>query len=188
MSSTTYGFVTVNDHNDFSGDGQLTFSVQTHTGRNGRSKQFDLTSNTGSTATIVVNQSAADYIMVIDHFEDSNGNTVQYINHAGGLYYMVGYANTDFLEITEDIGTSQTDLNDEVAGAAWTLGYSIIEANGVAHGSQLFEGQIPWGGDAQYTFRVPVNFSKTNDRVEVAFTLTDDVHLAHGSVIQLSET
>lgn len=184
MSSTTYGFVTVNDHNDFSGDGQLTFSVQTHTGRNGRSKQFDLTSNTGSTATIVVNQSAADYIMVIDHFEDSNGNTVQYIDHAGGLYYMVGYANTNFLEITEDIDTSQTDINDEVQGAAWTQGYSIIEANGTVHTGQLFEASIPWGTDAQYTFRVPITFSKTNTRIEIVFSLTDDVHVVQGSVIQ----
>ena len=184
MSSTTYGFVTVNDHDDFSGDGQLTFSVTPHTGRVGRSKQFDLVNDSGDQATITVNQSAEGYILELDHFEDGNGNTVAAIGTDGGLYYAVGYANTSFFEMTEDIGTSQTDVNDEVGGAAWTQGYTIIEANGAVHTGQLFEASIPWGTDAQYTFRVPINFNKTNQRIEIMFSLTDDVHVVQASVIQ----
>ena len=42
MSSTAYGFVTINDHGDLSGNGQLTFSASTHPGRSQRSKLFDL--------------------------------------------------------------------------------------------------------------------------------------------------
>lgn len=187
MGSTAYGFVTINDHGDFSGDGQLTFSVQTHTGRNGRTKMFDLDADHGGQANIEVEQSAAGVIMAIDRFEDENGDTVEAIDHAGGLYYMCGHANVDFLEASEPIDTPQTDLNDP-SGAAWTNGFTITEANGTVHTGIMFESSIAYGTDAQYTFRIPVVFQKTNTKIDITFELTDDVNTVTYTIAQNAET
>lgn len=192
MSSNTYGFVTINDHGDLSDNGQLTFSAATHTGRSQRSKQFDLEADHGGLANIEVVQSAAGVIMAIDRFEDENGNTVQVIDHAGGLYYMCGHANVAFLEASEATGTQQTDLNNQSTGAAWTNGFTITEANGITHptGSEppiMFEGSIPYGTDAQYTFKIPVVFQNAKERIEITFELTDDVDVVTYSIVQDGE-
>lgn len=187
MSSTAYGFVTINDNGDLSGNGQLTFSASTHTGRSQRSKLFDLEADHGGQANIEVVQSAAGVIMAIDRFEDTNGNTVNAIGHAGGLYYMVGHANVNFLEATEADGTSYTDLNDMSTGEAWTNGFTITEASGTAHTGVMFETSIPYGTDAQYTFKIPVIFSKTNTRIEITFELTDDEHDVNYTIVQNGE-
>lgn len=192
MSSTAYGFVTINDHGDLSGDGQLTFSAATHTGRSQRSKQFDLEADHGAQAFIEVVQSAAAAILAIDGWEDSSHNSVETIDHGGGLYYMVGHANVNFLEASEtpDSDNSNavyTDLNSTTTGEAWTNGFTIIEASGTSHTGIMFEASIPYGTDAQYTFKIPVVFQKTNERREVAFELTDDVNTVSGSVVQDAE-
>lgn len=187
MSSTAYGFVTINDHDDLSGNGQLSFSVQAHTGRDERSKQFDLEADHGGQANIEVVQSAAGVIMAIDRFEDTNGNTVNAIGHAGGLYYMVGHANVNFLEATEADGTSYTDLNDMNNGEAWTNGFTITEANGTVHTGIMFESSIAYGTDAQYTFKIPVVFQKTNTFRKITFELTDDVSVVSSDIEQEAE-
>ena len=186
MSSTAYGHVTIDDHNDLSGNGRLTFSVQAHTGRNARTKQFDLTNDNGDTAAIVINQTA-EVIMAIDRFEDTNGNTVNAIGHAGGLYYMVGRANVNFLEATEANSTSYTDLNDMSNGEAWTNGFTITEANGTVHTGIMFESSIAYGTDTQYTFKIPVVFQKTNTLRKITFELTDDVSVVSFDIEQEAE-
>ena len=186
MSSTAYGFVTINDHGDLSGNGQLTFSAATHTGRSQRSKQFDIEADHGGQANIEVVQSAAGVIMAIDRFEDENGNTVNAIGHAGGLYYMVGHANVNFLEALEE-NTMQTDLNNMSTGAAWTNGFTITEADGTVHTGNIFEQSIPYGTDAQYTFKIPVTFQKTNTKVEITFELTDDTNTVTYTIAQYGE-
>ena len=188
MSSTAYGFVTINDHGDLSGNGQLTFSAATHTGRSQRSKLFDLEADHGGQANIEVVQSAAGVIMAIDRFEDENGDTVEAIDHAGGLYYMCGHANVGFLEASEATGTQQTDLNNMSTGEAWTNGFTITEASGTAHTGIMFETSIPYGTDAQYTFKIPVTFNKTNEKIEITFELTDDVNTVTYSIAQDAET
>lgn len=187
MSSNTYGFVTINDHGDLSENGQLTFSADTHTGRSQRSKQFDLEADHGGQANIEVVQSAAGVIMAIDRFEDGNGYTVQVIDHAGGLYYMCGHANVGSLEASEATGTQQTDLNDMSTGEAWTNGFTIIEASGTSHTGIMFEGSIPYGTDAQYTFKIPVVFKNAKERIEITFELTDDVNTVTYSIVQDGE-
>lgn len=188
MSSTAYGFVTINDHDDLSGNGQLTFSAATHTGRNQRTKRFDLDTDGGAQAVINVVQSAASAILAIDRFEDANGNTVQSIDHAGGLYYMVGHANVDYLEASEATGTTQTDLNDQSNGEAWANGFTIIDAGGTSHtGIQMGTSGITYGTDAQYTFKIPVTFNKTNDDVKVTFELTDNTNTVTYDIVQEGE-
>lgn len=185
MSSEVYGFVTVNDHDDLHENGQLTFGVAAHTGRSGRSKGFDLDADHGGHSHVDVVQQAAGYIMVIDHFEDENGNTVQTIGDPGGLYYMCGYANVDYLVASEVVDTlAQTDLNDQSTGVAWVSGFSITEASGTTHSGVQFGTSISYGTDAQYTFKIPVTFQKTNERIEVQFQLSDNVHTVTGSVVQ----
>ena len=187
MSSTTYGWLTINDHDDLSGNGQLTIgSVNTHTGRSARSKVFTLTTDSGADATLTVGQSAAAAIFAIDGFEDSNHNDVLAIGAAGGLYYMKGHANVNFLEAYES-ETSYTDLNDQSTGTAWNNGFTIIEANGTSHTGIEFEATIPYGTDAQYTFKIPVVFQKTNERIEITFGLTDDVTSTMFAIIQNAE-
>jgi hypothetical protein len=176
----------MDDHDDWSGNGQLSFSVQAHTGRNGRKKQFDLTNDNGDAAEIIIDQEAASRILAIDRFEDSNGNTVQVIDHVGGLYYMCGHANVDFLEASEG-STMQTDLNDQSGGTAWTQGFTITEADGTVHTGNIFEQVIPYGTDAQYTFKIPILFLKTNTRIEVAFSITDDIDVVNYSIVQEGE-
>lgn len=186
MSSTAYGFVTINDHDDLSGDGQLTFSAATHTGRSQRTKRFDLAADHGAEASIEVVQSAAAAILAIDGWEDSSHNSVETIGNEGGLYYMVGHANVAFIGAYED-DTSYTDLNNSSTGEAWTNGFTIIENDGTSHTGIQLETTISYGTDAQYTFKIPVVFQKTNERREIAFELTDDVNTVSGSVVQDEE-
>lgn len=183
MSSTTYGFVTIDDHGDMSGNGVLSFSAGTHTGRSQRTKQFDIESDHGGQSSVNVVQNAAGAIMAIDWFEDGNGNKVQLIPHEGGLFYMVGHANVTFLEAME-VDTSYTDLNNTEDGLAWVNGFTIEEANGSAHNGIVFESNIPYGTDSQYTFKIPVLFAKTNERIEIQFDLTDDETTVSYYIIQ----
>ena len=97
---------------------------------------------------------------------------------------MCGHANVVFLEAMEATGTAQTDLNNQSTGAAWTNGFTITEADGTVHTGNIFEQSIPYGTDAQYTFKIPVTFSKTNTKIEVTFELTDDTNTVTYTIAQ----
>jgi hypothetical protein len=98
---------------------------------------------------------------------------------------MCGYANVDYLVASEVVDTlTQTDLNDQSTGVAWVSGFSITEASGTTHSGVQFGTSISYGTDAQYTFKIPVTFQKTNERIEVQFQLSDNVHTVTGSVVQ----
>lgn len=176
MSSTTYGFVTVDDHNDFSGDGQLTFSVQTHTGRSARSKQFDLVSDSGHTGNITVNQQAATLFITIDHYETYGGSVVTILPPTAGDYYIVGYANVgNGLSPAETSAKDYTDLNEASTGRAWTSGMIIIENGGTSHSGVMPETAITYGTDAHYTFKIPF-YCYENETIndhEITFRIED---------------
>ena len=100
---------------------------------------------------------------------------------------MCGHANVAFLEASEATGTQQTDLNNMSTGEAWTNGFTITEASGTAHTGVMFETSIPYGTDAQYTFKIPVTFQKTNTKVEITFELTDDTNTVTYTIAQDGE-
>lgn len=189
MSSTTYGFVTVNDHNDFSGNGQLTFSVTTHTGRSARLKQFDLENDSGDTATITVNQNAAALFITIDHYETLGGTTVSILPAAAGDYYIVGYSNVgDGLAAEETSDKAYTDLN-EAQGRLSEYGMIIIESGGTSHTGVMPETTISYGTDARYTFKIPfyAYANSATERREITFTISDSETpsvYANGSIAQ----
>ncbi len=180
MSSTTYGFVTIDDHNDLSGNGRLTFSVGEHTGRSQRTKSFDVEADEGGQAGIVVVQSAAELFINIDHFEDDSGNTLSILPAIGGLFYIVGYSNVSSLCPSETSAKEYTDLNDEISGVCVENGIQITESSGASHSFVRPRSEFSYGEDARYMFKIPFRLfsSLVSSDVTIEFTITDEEDLA----------
>jgi hypothetical protein len=89
--------------------------------------------------------------VVIDHI-DQKGIPVTQLEYTGGLRTIVGYANLDFISITET-SDGYTDINEQ-GGEAYTNGIVVIE-HGVTHDNVRLESTIPYGEDEQYMFEIP---------------------------------
>lgn len=179
MSTTTYDFVTIDDHNDLSGNGRLTFSVGEHTGRSQRTKSFDVEADEGGQAGIVVVQSAAEPFINIDHFEDDSGNTLSILPAIGDLFYIVGYSNVGSLWPSESSEKEYTDLNDEISGVCVQNGIQITESSGTSHSSVPPRSEFSYGEDARYMFKIPFRLfsSLVSSAVTLEFTITDEEDL-----------
>lgn len=179
MSNTTYGFVTIDDHNDLSGNGRLTFSVGEHTGRSQRTKSFDVEADEGGQAGIVVVQSAAELFINIDHFEDDSGNTLDILPAMGDIFYIVGYSNVSSLCPSESSEKEYTDLNNEISGICAQNGIQITESSGASHSSVPPCSEFSYGEDARYIFKIPFRLysSLVSSEVTIEFTITDEEDL-----------
>ena len=170
MSSTRYNWFTVDDHDDLIGDGVVSVgTVPANSGRGVKSADITLTTPDDASAVISVNQEGADEMLSIDHFEDSNGNTLSTLPVGGGIVYMVGYSNCGYLDATDTTTKTYTDIN-EVSGMLHQGGYLIYEdeGSGTMHsGIQIAASIIPdYGLVSAYMFKMPfyIEENETSDR------------------------
>lgn len=195
MSSTTYDWFTINDHDDLTGDGVVSVgTVPANTGRSGRSADITLTTPSNNTATIAVEQDAADERLEIDHFEDSNGNTLSTLPAAGGIVYLVGYSNCSYLDATDTSTKIYTDIN-ESSGMLQQGGFILkeVEGSGTMHiGVPIATAITPdYGAENAYEFKMPFYLAENDTSatrtvsVQVAnqgSTLTDDATVTQSGV------
>lgn len=114
------------------------------------------TTDHGATAEAVFSQDPSELFIIVDHYEDRNGDTVTEIGSATDMYYIVGYANVGFIDATETGEKEYTDLNDVDSGEALHNGFDLTEqsGNGDSHTVNL-KTDIQYGTDEQYEFRIP---------------------------------
>lgn len=179
MSSTTYNWFTVDDHDDLTEDGTVSVgSVGANTGRTGRSADITLTTSGGVPATIVIEQAGADETIEIDHFENSSGTELSSLPAAGGIFYMVGYSNCRYLTATETSAKALTDMNDN-SGMLHQGGFTLYEdyGQGTMHlGVQAGANITPdYGAACEYMFKIPfyLNANKTADTLTAGFAMAN---------------
>lgn len=164
-----------------SGSGSTAVSVvvlQRNTGRSEtRTATIVGTTDHGATANAVLSQDPTEPFIVIDHYEDRNGDTVTQLGESVDTYYIVGYANVGYIEATETSEKEYTDLNDPYQGEAWHNGFIVTEQSGTGdfHTVDL-ETAIPYGTDEQYEFRIPFVVYKNEGAYsrDIYFTIVDD--------------
>jgi hypothetical protein len=126
----------------------------------------------GVEATAEIIQRPAPLFITLDHFENEKLVVLDEIPVGGGLYYLVGYSNVDFLTISE-LNNTYTDV-DGVSGYVWTHGFTLIDGENQSHTINL-ESSISYGTDVQYTFRIPITFnSNSGDARDITFEVSDD--------------
>lgn len=144
------------------------------------------TTDHGATAEAVFSQDPSELFIIVDHYEDSNGNTVTSLGASSAMYYIVGYANVGFIEATETGEKEYTDLNDMHQGEAWNYGFTVTEqsGNGDSHTVNL-ETAIQYGTDEQYKFRIPfvVYQNEGTSQRDIYFRIVDDGTAVATSVI-----
>ena len=131
----------------------------------------------GAEATAVFSQDPAVPFIVIDHYEDNNGDEVTQLGSSSEIYYIVGYANVGYIEATETSEKEYTDLNDPQQSEAWHNGFTVTEqsGNGDSHTVNL-ETAIQYGTDEQYEFRIPFVVYKNEGAYsrDIYFTIVDN--------------
>ena len=172
-----------------SGSGSSAVSVvvlEQNTGRTvSRSETLIGTTAHGETATCTIKQDPMGPFVVIDHIEDDGGEQVSSIAANGGLYYIVGYSNVDFISPGETTSPNVTDLNDTQArDSVWDVGFEIDDDDvyeGVMPemsiaGQPQFSGVTPViGTTRQYVFMIPFNVevNKAGKR-DIGIMVSDD--------------
>jgi len=174
-----------------SGSGDAAVSVvvlEKNTGRSvTRTETLVGTNAHGVEATATIKQDPMGPFIVIDHIEDDGGEPVSVIDVDGGLYYIVGDSNVDFIIPGESTNPAITDLNDvQGQDSVWDVGFSIIDG-GVTYenvmpelsiaGQEQFSGVTPViGTTRQYVFKIPfnVNINKETKRPIGIIILDDD--------------
>ena len=92
MSSTVYDFVVIDDHNDTSGDGLLSVSINAeYFGRNNRNKEFDIEGDHGGQAYLQVNQNGQEFVQALQ-------DEAELQSHEVGLS-VAFYTNSKYLEV-----------------------------------------------------------------------------------------
>lgn len=179
MSSTTYNWFTVDDHDDLTEDGTVSVgSVGANTGRTGRSADITMTTSGGVPATIVIEQAGADETIEIDHFENSSGTELSSLPAAGGIFYMVGYSNCRYLTATETSAKTNTDMNDN-SGMLHQGGFTLYEdyGQGTMHlGVQAGANITPdYGASNTYMFKMPFFLSEnpTSASIPLSFSVSN---------------
>ena len=133
------------------------------------------TTEHGAEATAVFTQGPAELFITVDHFEDEYGASAVKLAAVGGKYYIVGYANVDFITCSETTTPKTfTDMNEQ-GSVAYTSGFTLIDGLGISHVIQM-ETPITYGTDVQYTFKIPFEVYENDtisDRV-IYFELADD--------------
>jgi hypothetical protein len=195
MSSTTYDWFTVDDHDDLTGDGMVSVgNVLANSGRNGRSADIELATPNNTSAVIVVEQDGADEMVELDHFEDSNGNNLSALPAAGGIIYLVGYANCNYLSAEDLSEKICTDIN-ETNGMLHQGGFILVEndGNGTMHvGIPINTSITPdYGATNGYEFKMPFYLAQNDTpatipiNIEVSNqgeTVTDDISVNQSGV------
>ena len=162
-----------------SGTGSTAVSATVLQKNTGRSEERSVTlvgvNAHGETATATIKQDPADLFITVDHFEDEKGALAVKLAAVGGIYYIVGYANVDFMSCSETTSPkTYTDMSVQ-GGMAYSSGFTLIDGIGISHSIQM-ETSIAYGTDVQYTFKIPFemyNNDSVSDRV-IYFELSDD--------------
>lgn len=163
-----------------SGTGSTAVSATVLKKNTGRSEERSVTlvgvNAHGETATATIKQDPADLFITVDHFEDENGDTVTKFNSSYvGDCYIVGYANVDFITISEISEKEYTDMDDVHNNTTWHDGFLLTDADG-AEDRIALESPISYGTDAQYMFKIafhPYDNDTATER-EIVFEVTDD--------------
>ena len=169
MSSTTYNWFTINDHDDLTGDGMVSVGiVPSNTGRNGRSADIELTTPSNASAAIVVEQDGADEFIDISCFEDNNGNEILTLPANGGICNIVGVSNCGYLNAVEISTKEYTDINSN-SGMLHQGGFVLYEnkGDGALHINIPIAASITpdYGLACAYMFKMPfyIEASETSD-------------------------
>lgn len=174
------------DTDSGSGDTAVTATILSrNTGRSvTRTVTVVGTTDHGATAEAVFSQGPAELFIIVDHYEDENGNTVTRLGASSAMYYIVGYANVGYIEATEDGEKEYTDLNNINSGEAWSNGFTVTEqsGNGDSHTVNL-ETSIQYGTDEQYEFRIPFVVEDLGYEIDIHFTIRDDTTVVTTSTI-----
>jgi hypothetical protein len=174
MAQLVGDWLTISDNGGDDGDTITAIVTAFNTGRNSRSVTIEgcLVSDNTVTATATFTQQGVPFI-TIDHFEDSQGNTVTTLAASAADYFIVGYANVAFMTAEETTSTEFTDMND-AQGRMWDNGFTIIEG-GNSHTINM-ESSIQYGTDEQYMFRIPFYAYANSGRAtrRIYFYISDD--------------
>ena len=174
MAQLVGDWLTISDNGGDDGDTITATVTALNTGRNSRSVVVEghLVSDNTVTATATFTQQGVPFI-TIDHFEDSQGNTVASLAASAADYFIVGYANVAFMTAAETTSTECTDMND-AQGRMWDNGFTIIEG-GNSHTVNM-ESSIQYGTDEQYMFRIPFYAYANSGRAtrRIYFYISDD--------------
>lgn len=175
-----------------SGSGDTAVSVEIlakNTGRSvTRSATVVGTTTQGAEATAIITQGPAPLFIIIDHFEDGNGTTVDHLAGAAADYKIVGFANVDRLTAEETSDKEYTDLNTQ-QGLAQTNGFSVIDSEGGLYNETLGTA-YSHGEDAQYTFKIPFRSygNEGSSARNVSFLVTNGALVQNTATIQQAGT
>lgn len=164
-----------------SGTGSTAVSATVLKKNTGRSDERSVTlvgvNAHGETATATIKQDPADLFIVVDHYEDDNGDDVSALGNSYAKYYIVGYSNVDWMTAEETSDKEYTDMNDVQQSEVWHNGFIVTEQSGSGDSHTVnLETSMTYGTDEQYMFRIPffVYDNNTETQRNVSFEIRGD--------------
>lgn len=176
MSSTTYDWFTVNDNGTRGGDGTVSVGrIPYYRGRVDRSADIVLKTAGNAQAVITVEQTGLGEYIEIEQIEDNNGVMVETLPAEGGIFYIVGHSNSDYLSAAETSTETNTDMNS-VSGMLKRGGFTIYENDGAGekHGTVRINTQITpdYGASDMYLFKMPFTLNENTGSSEIALSFS----------------